>query len=245
MRRYRIDVSYDGSQYAGWQIQPDAVTVQQRIEKTINKLTTESPRIHGSGRTDQGVHARNQVAHFDLEKKVSVTTIKRGLNALLPDDIRILRASLVDSAFHARRSAISKQYRYFIWNTPLMPPFKRHYSVHAKTRLDVNAMSEAAAMLQGEHDFSSFTANSRKEIDSTVRNLKELSVRKSGSEIMIIATANGFLYKMVRSLAGFLIRVGEGSIPPEQTKTILQSLRRTAHVKTAPAHGLFLWDVTY
>ena len=245
MQRYRFDIAYDGSAYHGWQAQPDGGTVQQTIEAAIQEITGETTKLHGSGRTDQGVHARKQVAHADLAAAIVPASLSTGLNAILPRDIRILRLSTAPALFHARRSAVGKEYRYFIWNADIVPPFLRHYRTHVRHRLDVAAMRTAAATLVGQHDFAAFTANPNRPVESTVRKLRRLTVTRRGSEIIISAVAEGFLYKMVRSLAGFLIRVGEGAVPLSEARTILESRRRTARVPTAPPEGLFLWNVQY
>ena len=245
MQRYKIVVSYDGTAYAGWQVQPNDVTIQAKLEAALNQLTSEKPKVHGSGRTDQGVHARHQVAHFDLHRPFPVRSFPRALNSNLPGDIRVLRAAKADPAFDARRHAVGKEYRYYIWNGEILPPFHRHYRSHVKNRLQVGAMRQAAALLVGRHDFAAFTANSSREIETTVREIYELSVAQRGFEITIRVRGSGFLYKMVRSLAGFLIRVGEGAVPPADAKAILHSRVRTARVPTAPPQGLFLWNVSY
>jgi tRNA pseudouridine38-40 synthase len=167
------------------------------------------------------------------------------MNALLPPDIRVLQVRRVPPDFHARRSVKVKEYRYLIWNDEVMPPFLRHFRLHIRHRLDLSAMRQAAALLSGTFDFASFTANPNREIGSTVRRVDVIEVKRRGCEIVMIARGEGFLYKMVRSLAGFLIRVGEERIPAEDTRRILQERRRTAHVETAPALGLFLWNVRY
>jgi len=244
-QRYRIDIAYDGTAYAGWQIQPNGVTIQEKLEQALFELTRHRTKVHGSGRTDQGVHARKQVAHFDLAEDRDPKALARGLNALLPGDIRVSRPVRVDSSFHARRSAVSKEYRYFIWNGENVPPFLRLYRRRVSKRLDVAAMQKAAQTLRGRHDFASFTANPNRPVESTIRTLHELRVTRRGSEITIAAVGEGFLYKMVRSLAGFLTRVGEGAVSPSETAQILSSRRRTARVETAPPEGLFLWNVTY
>ncbi|MDD4871791.1 MAG: tRNA pseudouridine(38-40) synthase TruA [Kiritimatiellae bacterium] len=246
MNRYKITVSYDGTDYAGWQVQLNGFAIQESLEKAIQTLTGAKVKVHGSGRTDQGVHARMQVAHFDLENPFKTSVFKKGLNAILPRDIRILKVEMVDPQFHARRSAVSKEYRYFILNTEIMPPFLRRYRTHIRKKLDVNAMKKAAKYLVGKHDFAAFTANPNRVVDrGTIRNLTRLEVIKRGAEIVIIARGEGFLYKMVRSLAGLLIRVGEGAVPPEDAKIILHSRERTARVPTALPEGLFLWRVDY
>lgn len=245
-QRYRLDLAYDGSEFAGWQIQPDQTTVQGELERSIQELCGQPVRVEASGRTDTGVHARGQVAHFDWpaallpDRKLSLA-----LNALLPPAIRVLQLRRVPDTFHARFSATGKEYRYFIDNSPVRHPIDRQYRTWVRDRLDVDAIQIAAAHLQGEHDFAAFTANPNREVDGTVRHLHQLTVRRQGSLITIRAAGNGFLYKMVRSLAGFLIRVGRGEVEPDTAATILASKVRTARVPTAPPEGLFLWKVRY
>ncbi len=245
MQRFKITISYDGTEYFGWQVQPEDVSVQGTIEKALHELSGESIKVHGSGRTDQGVHARGQVAHFDIEKKFTERGMMRALNALLPEDIRILSSKKVCDSFHARKTVKTKEYRYFIWNDEVLPPFQRSYRTHVRTPLDVDKMAKAAKYLVGRHSFKSFSANRRKEEGSYVRDLYRLDVKKKGSEIVIIAQGSGFLYKMVRSIAGYLIRVGKGKAKPAETKKILKAEKRTQHVETAPPQGLFLWKVRY
>lgn len=244
-RRYRMDVAYDGTAYAGWQVQPGVATVQANLEEALARITGETVKVHGSGRTDQGVHARGQVAHFDLHKRVAVEAMAKGLNALLPADIRVIRVRPAAADFHARRSAIRKEYRYFIWNAPVREPTHRFYAAYVRRPLDVGAMRRAAVLLVGRHDFAAFTANPNREVESTVRQVQYLTVSKSGPLITIRAASEGFLYKMVRSLCGMLIRVGEGAEPPEVVRGILESRIRTARVPTAAPEGLFLWRVWY
>lgn len=245
MQRYRFDISYDGTDYAGWQIQPNGTAVQELIQNALKQITGEPAKLHGSGRTDQGVHARRQVAHVDLSSTWTPAKLMRAVNALLPGDIRITRATKVPAMFHARHSVRLKEYRYVIWNGEVMPPTKRHYATHVRKPLDVAAMQKAASLLAGTHDFSAFSSNPKRHVETHVRRLDQLDVRKRGSEITIIAAGEGFLYKMVRSLAGFLLRVGEGAVAPTVAKEILASGVRTARVPTAPPEGLFLWNVTY
>jgi len=245
MTRYRLFVAYDGTAYAGWQMQPSAATVQGTLQGAIRLLTSQDTKVHGSGRTDQGVHARRQVAHFDLQDERPSAALQRGMNAVLPADIRINSLRTTDPSFHARRSAVAKEYRYFIWNSDIVPPFLYRYRTHIRHALDVTAMRQAAEELVGRHDFAAFTANPNRLVESTVRNLASLSVRSQGSQIVISARADGFLYKMVRTLAGLLIKVGEGSVPPSKVLDILNSRVRTARVPTAQPQGLFLWQVWY
>lgn len=245
MKRYRMDVAYDGTAYVGWQVQPNGTTVQQAITTALATLTGQEVRLHGSGRTDRGVHARAQVAHVDLDTRMTPIALQRALNALLPPDIRVNRVRTTASDFHARRSAISKEYRYHIWNGEVLPPDIRHVRTHVRKALDTERMQCAADMLVGRHDFASFTANANGVVVSTVRHLTRLQVRKRGHTITIIAVGEGFLYKMVRSLAGWLIRVGDGAAEPEETRAILAARLRTADVPTARPEGLFLWRVDY
>ena len=243
--RYKLVVAYDGTAYAGWQVQPNGLAVQAVLERTVAQLTGETPKAHGSGRTDQGVHARGQVAHLDLARDWQPAALHRALNAVLPADVRILQVGRVPETFHARRSATGKEYRYFIWNGPILPPDRRLYCAHVRKPLDVVLMREAAALLVGRHDFAAFAANPNREIESTTRRVDRLAVLKSGYAVTVVARGEGFLYRMVRSLAGFLIRVGEGAEPPARAREILASRVRTARVPTAPAQGLFLWRVWY
>jgi tRNA pseudouridine38-40 synthase len=243
--RYRMTLAYDGTAYAGWQVQPGNVTIQGEVERSLHEVTGESPRVHCSGRTDSGVHARAQVAHFDLDRPAAQRRLLHALNAILADDIRIRALAPCAPDFDARRGATGKQYRYFIYDGPVLPPFVRRYRLHCRRRLDSDAMREAAALLVGRHDFAAFAANPNRDVPSTVRTITTLDVRRHGHELTIRAEGDGFLYKMVRSLAGFLVRVGQAELPPAAATAILTSRERTARVPSAPPQGLFLWEVYY
>ncbi len=243
--RYLAIVAYDGGAYAGWQVQPQHPSVQGELERVIGEITGHRPRVHSSGRTDTGVHARAQPAHFDLPFRADPARLQLGLNALLPPDIRVTGVKAVAPDFHARYSCTGKEYRYFIWNAPVLPPFERRHRTWERRPLDAQAMRKAAGRLLGRHDFAPFSANPNREIDGTVRQLRKLDVLRRGPLITIVAQADGFLYRMVRSLAGFLIRVGRGELPPESADEILAHGIRTARVPTAPPEGLFLWRVFY
>lgn len=245
VQRYKITIAYDGFDYSGWQVQPGMKTIQGELEKCFHRLTGETIKVHGSGRTDQGVHAVGQVAHLDLPANLPKNKIVQAANSLLPSAIRLMRVGAAKETFHARRDAVSKEYRYFIWNSPVMPPCLFRYHTHVRPLLDVSAMQKAAALLTGKHDFSAFTVNPRRTVESTVRNLSLLTVRRRGNKVTILARSDGFLYRMVRSLAGFLIRVGMGDLPPAEAREILERKKRTAVVPTAPPQGLFLWRVYY
>jgi tRNA pseudouridine38-40 synthase len=245
MPRYRLDLAYDGTDFYGWQLQPNHRSVQEVLQQTIQRITGESAAVMGSGRTDQGVHARGQVAHFDLAKPFAARDLHKALNALLPEDVKALRTRRVAADFHAQFGATRKEYRYFIWNDPVLNPLERRFRAHVRRPLDVAAMRAAAAHLVGEHDFAAFTANPNRVVETTVREVLALTVVKRGPLVTIRAVGRGFLYRMVRSVAGFLIRVGEGAVPPDEAVRILVSRTRTARVPTAPPEGLFLWRVSY
>jgi tRNA pseudouridine38-40 synthase len=246
MPRYRVTLAYDGTAYAGWQTQPGRDTVQRRLQDALHFLAGgQAVKVHGSGRTDAGVHALGQVAHFDLPRPMPPAALRRALNARLPPDIRALAARRAAPDFHARRSAKGKEYRYFIWQGEVLPPLLRNTRAHVRRPLDAAAMRAAAALLRGRRDFAAFTANPDRVVETTVRHLRRLSVARRGREIVIRAEADGFLYRMVRSLAGWLIRVGEGAEPAARTRDVLAAAERTAHVPTAPPQGLFLWHVRY
>lgn len=243
--RYRITVAYDGTDFAGWQVQPKDVTVQSVLEKAITKMTGQRVRIHGSGRTDQGVHARGQVAHFDADTTVPVSKIPLVLNALMPPSVRVLSARRTARDFHARRNAKSKEYRYFIWNKMPTDPFERLYTAHIRRTLDVRAMRRAARAFVGRHNFQAFTANPNTHVPSHVRTIYHVRITEADGKICIAVKGQGFLYKMVRSMVGYLLRVGVGDVPSDSLPDILKSRKRTAKVPTAQACGLFLWKVWY
>ena len=244
-RRYRITIAYDGTDLSGWQAQPEKRTVQGALEAALKQLTGETVRVHSCGRTDTGVHARAQVAHFDLARPWEVWKLQKGLNAVLPEAVRVSELRFARPDFHARYDAQGKEYRYTIWNAPVACPLHRLQTVHVRKPLDLVAMRRAAAMLEGTHDFAAFSANPHRETGGTVRTLWRLAVRKRGNLVTISALGDGFLYKMVRSLAGHLMRVGTGAVPAEETPLLLSSRRRTARVETAPACGLCLWKIHY
>lgn len=244
-RRYRMTVAYDGTDYFGWQVQPDRPTVQGALEDALHKLIGRVIHVHSCGRTDTGVHARAQVAHFDLPRPWEPVPLLRAMNALLPDAVRVMALRRTRPDFHARYDANGKEYRYVLWNAPVACPLHRRQALHVRRPLDIAAMKAAAAQLEGTHDFASFSANSRRDIGGTVRTLWRLSVRRQGPVVTISAVGDGFLYKMVRSLAGHLIRVGTGAVSAAETRLLLEARQRTARVETAPGHGLCLWKIHY
>lgn len=244
-RRFRAIIAYDGTDFDGWQVQPGRRTVQGELETAIESVIGSRPRVFCSGRTDAGVHARGQVVHVDLPRRMPAWQYQRALNSRLPPDVRVTRIAGTRPDFDARFSATGKEYRYFIWNDPVEEPSLRRHRDHVKVPLDVAKMRTAAAHLVGRHDFAAFSANPGHEREGTVRTVHAITVRKSGGEIIIAARGEGFLYRMVRSLAGYLIRVGAGELDPDGAPAILASRTRTASVPTAAARGLFLWRVFY
>jgi len=245
-KRLAMTVAYDGKNFQGWQVQPDSRTVQDEIEKAFEVICGgERPRIHGSGRTDTGVHARGQVFHVDPARVLTKEKWVEALNGVMPFDIRIMNAQEVSFDFHARFNAVCKEYRYFIYQGQVMPPELRGVRHHVRKPLDLEAMQKATDLLRGQHDFLSFSANRGKPEESTVRNLMDLRVEKATPECCVVAKADGFMYKMVRQLAGALLRVGLGELSLSELKTLLTHPERNHVAPTAPAQALFLWNVTY
>lgn len=246
--RYKLTISYDGTDFYGWQVQPKFRTVQQELEEAVLPLSrnSEPVTIHGSGRTDAGVHANGQVAHLDLDRVMTPVQLRRALNGrLLCRDVRVLEAEVAAPDFDARRSAHGKEYRYRIWNAEVMNPLQRRYRAQVTKPLDLDAMREAATHFIGEKDFCSFSATSSHDLDSTVRTIYSLDLIADGPEVELRVTGNGFLYKMVRSIAGFLITVGVGREKPPAVDAIIESKIRTSRVESAPPQGLTLWRVWY
>ncbi len=245
-RRFRLTIAYDGTAYAGWQVQPGNLTVQEVLEARMEAVVGHPCKVHGSGRTDQGVHAVGQVAHVDIETRMPPKSLRLALNARLPGDIRVVGARVVNPRFHARRSAVAKEYRYFIWNDDLMPPHQRLYALHVRRPLDLPAMHAAAAQFVGEHDFVAFMANPNRAVESTVRTVMECQFRRRGKRIEFRVRGSGFLYRQVRSMVGLLLRIGQGAEPPGTVAQLLAGKApRTARVPSAPPQGLFLWRVWY
>jgi tRNA pseudouridine38-40 synthase len=245
LRHFKLTIAYDGTLYAGWQLQPNGQTVQEAVEAALAKIAGRDVRIHGSGRTDAGVHARGQVANGSFSTPLATATLLRALNANLPEDIRVVRAQEVDAKFHARFTAKGKEYRYQIDCGAVANPFHRVYAWHHPRPLDIATMRRAALLLKGRHDFSALSANPMRAVESTVRTISKVSVTQEGNLLTITVVADGFLYKMVRSIVGALVKVGEGRMTVEQLQIIVKAKKRTELVETAPSHGLFLWRVFY
>ena len=242
--RIGLKIEYDGTAYGGWQRLKNAPSIQQTIEEALERALGCSCRVIGAGRTDAGVHAYGQVAHLDIETKIPADRFSYILNQKLPDDIRIVQSWQAAENFHARRDAIGKHYRYTIYQAPHASALERNSSVHVPQQLDVKKMQQAAQVLIGEHDFSAFrTVGSN--IVGTVRTVYRLEVQQQGQHIHIDIWGNGFLYNMVRIIAGTLIEVGKGKIPVQEMQSILDSKERARAGATAPAKGLAMCEVFY
>lgn len=245
MRRIRMTVAYDGTDYCGWQIQPNGTTIEEVINEKLRKLTGEDIHIIGASRTDSGVHALGNVAVFDTDSPIPPNRMAYALNQKLPDDIVAISSDEVPKDWHPRyQDDVRKIYEYHIYNAPVPDPMKRRYSTFVSFPMDVEKMRQGAAYLTGEHDFSSF-CNIRTNAASTVRRIDELVVSRSGRDITIRIAGNGFLYNMVRIIAGTLIRVGRGFYTPEKVKEILEARERTEAGVTAPPEGLVLLEIIY
>ena len=248
--RWKIKVAYDGTDFHGWQRQPGFRSVQQDLEEAATKLARDGGyvSVHGSGRTDAGVHAHGQIAHFDLEREREITPaqLRNAMNGCLAaNDVRVMEAEQVADDFDARRSAVAKEYRYRIWNAEILDPAERRTRAHVMRPMNIDAVREAAALFIGEHDFAAFSANPLREVESTVRIVNSIDVVAEGPAVEFRVNGNGFLYKMVRSISGFLIAVGIEREKPEAVTEIMESRTRTARVESAPPQGLTLWEVFY
>jgi tRNA pseudouridine38-40 synthase len=248
MQNYKITIQYDGTNYHGWQIQPNGITIQSELTRVMSLLDHRHVTIHGAGRTDAGVHAEGQVASFFLERQFEPAKLRDAINGNLKSDIRIIDVETVRDEFHARFSASEKTYRYTIITGEVISPFVYRYALHHREKLDVEAMRQAASLLRGRHDFSAFTVEDS-EVEDHHRTLKgiELQVDKDlkGERIRIFATADGFLRYMVRTIAGTLLDVGRGFRSVEDVGEALGSRDRKKAGQTAKAHGLTLLSVRY
>jgi tRNA pseudouridine38-40 synthase len=245
MRNIKLTLSYDGTDFNGWQTQPRQRTVQETLEKAIAALTGEERvRVNASGRTDAGVHAVGQVVNFYSTTRHPPEVLVRGINAHLPPDVVVLAAADVPQAFDANRDAKRKLYRYVIHDGPVPSPFLRRYCCHSRHPLDAAAMRRAAEPLKGRHDFHSFETDWPNRM-SSVRTITHLSVNRVGEYIWLDVEADGFLYNMVRTIAGTLMNIGRGYWPETQVAEILRAEDRRQAGPTAPAQGLFLMRVSY
>lgn len=242
--RVMLRVAYDGTAYSGWQIQQNAVTVEQRLKEALEELFAAPIELTGASRTDAGVHARGNVAVFDVDTRMPAEKIAYALNTRLPEDIRIVCSSEAAPDFHPRYAECVKTYEYKIWNAEFPDPTVRLYSHFEYRHLDAERMNEAARFLVGEHDFTSF-CSAGAQVKSKVRTVYSAEVWRDGPMITVRLTGNGFLYNMVRIIAGTLIKAGQGIILPDGVKKALDGRDRGLAGPTAPARGLTLVKIDY
>lgn len=243
-RRICLTVAYDGTAYCGWQVQKNGNTIESELNRAIRDLTGEEVQVIGASRTDAGVHARCNLAVFDTYFRILAGKFSYALNQRLPEDIRVRESKEVAPDFHPRRCRSRKTYEYHILNAAFPDPVKRLYSYFTYAPLNVERMRQAAAYLVGEHDFASF-CSAGSQAETTVRTIYGLTVEKSGEEIVIRVTGSGFLYNMVRIIAGTLMETGRERMAPEKMEEILGARNRTAAGPTAPACGLILTEICY
>ncbi len=241
-QNYRITLCYDGTDYFGWQRQPDKKTIQGSLEKALSQITKKNPPVIGAGRTDAGVHALAQVAHFKTDISLTEDELLKAFNSLLPKDIRILSLKKVDRNFHARKMAVSKVYRYRINNTSTINPFNLRYALYWSSPLDVEKMKRAARLFVREADFTPFSSN---RYLHPVRRVLRSEIHKKRNKIIYEVEANGFLRYMVRTMVGTLLEIGKGKWPPGIIDNLFRENKRSLASPTAPAQGLSLIKVYY
>lgn len=244
MRNIKLVISYDGTCYHGWQCQPDLITVQETLIKAVERIVNHKIKLYGGARTDSGVHAMAQVANFHTVSKIETKNLLRGLNSLLPGDIRIKGVYDVEESFHSRYSARSKTYVYTILNRPFDSPFYTRYVWHIPYPLNVPSMNRAIKYIKGEHDFSAFKKKNES-YSSHIRCVLRSGVKKRGDFIYVFIEATGFLRYMVRNITGTLVLIGQGRLKEDSISEILASKDRDMAGPTAPARGLFLKEIYY
>ena len=244
MRRIKLIVAYDGTDYCGWQIQPNGITVEEVLNRALSRLTGEEIRVIGASRTDAGVHARGNIAVLDTASTIPAERFAYAVNPLLPEDIVVVKSEEVPQDWHPRYQNSVKTYEYRILNREMPDPLKRKYTWHVSFPLDIDKMREAAEHLKGQHDFRSF-CSVHTAVKTTVRTIYTLDIVKSGDEIIIRISGNGFLYNMVRIIAGTLAEVGRGFRTPEDVRDLLTAKEREQAGATAPPQGLTLIRIEY
>lgn len=244
MKRIKLTVAYDGTDYCGWQVQPNGMTVEEILNRELSALTGEEVKVIGASRTDAGVHAEGNVAVFDTETGIPAERIAYALNCRLPEDIVAVKSEEVPGDWHPRYQCSVKTYEYRILNREMPDPVCRRSTVHISYPLNLGDMRTAAGYLKGEHDFKSF-CSPHTEVKETVRTVHSLEIEKEGDIITVRISGNGFLYNMVRIIVGTLINVGRGACPPEKVKEILVARDRRKAAATAPAKGLVLKYIRY
>ncbi len=248
MQCYKLTIAYDGTRYSGWQIQPNAPTIQQHLQEALaNLLKGQQVAVIGSGRTDAGVHALNQIAHFKTEHEITPNRLLLALNGLLPRDIRIKKVEMAPLHFHSQHSAIGKEYHYHLYLERVMDPFRRLYSWHVLRKLDLALLKEAAILFVGTHDFTSFANEPHAGAVSKnpVRTLYRLDVYPGEGDMCLEFEGNGFLYKMVRNIVGTLVDVASHRLSLAEVLSIFEAKDRRRASRAAPPHGLFLVKVAY
>ena len=244
LRRIRLTVAYDGTNYNGWQYQPNGTTIEEVLNEALSNLTGEKVRVAGASRTDAGVHALCNYAVFDTGMRMPASKFAYALNQRLPEDIRIRRSEEACAGWHPRSAKSIKTYEYRILNEEFPNPLERLYAHFTYLSLDEEKMRQAAAFLVGEHDFKSF-CSLHAQVETTVRTITELTVKRQGSRIVIRVSGTGFLYNMVRIIAGTLMEIGAGKYPPGRMREILEACDRSAAGPTAPARGLTLTEYRF
>ena len=242
IQNYKLIISYDGTDYHGWQRQPKKRTIQGLIEENLGKITQKKMTVIGAGRTDAGVHAQGQVANFKGNITLKEEELIRALNSLLPGDIKVVLLEKTEANFHARKMAKSKIYQYRIFNSSDIPPFLHRYVLYWPANLDIETMKKAASLFVRETDFSAFSSN---RLLNPVRKIISSQIEKKGKEIIYTVEASGFLRYMVRTMVGTLIEVGKGTLVPENIEEIFEKKNRSLAGATAPAKGLCLIKVIY
>jgi tRNA pseudouridine38-40 synthase len=249
MRNIKVILAYDGTEFAGWQVQPERATIQGTLAAALEQLTGERVLPQGSGRTDAGVHALAQVATFVTGSSIPIENFVKALNSVLPDSIRVLEAHEAAADFHARKSTTGKSYRYRMYRGAICPPFLAHYVWHYPYPLDEAAMAQAANLVAGEYDFTSFTAvDPERGCNEEVANVRRIfcsNWKRDGDEFVYSVHGTGFLHHMVRNLVGTFLLVGKGTLKPADISRILEARNRSAAGATAPANGLYLVSVDY
>lgn len=245
MRNIKLTLQYDGTGYSGWQVQKNSRSIQEVIEKRLAVILGEKVKVTGSGRTDSGVHARGQIANFKTRLKIPLKNIQMALNSALPKDIVVSHIDEAPLNFDSQRSAKAKTYRYTVVNGDFCDPFIRRYAARYFYSLDIPLMRSASRYLLGRHDFRAFKTNDGMGEKNTVRTVKEIRIKKDGNIVYFDVKADGFLYNMVRNIAGTLIEIGRGKMKDDFIKAILKKKDRKLCGPTAPAKGLCLLNVEY
>ena len=244
MRNIKLTIEYDGKDFNGWQKQPNKLNIQGTIEQAIKNITGEDVELNASGRTDAGVHALGQVANFKTNSEIPIEKFAIAINSKLKKSIVIKKAEEVDERFHSRLNCKRKTYRYIINNSPEGTAIYRYLETHIPQKLDVKKMEQALKYFEGEHDFKAFKASGTSS-KSSVRTIYKTQIYKKEDRIIIELTGNGFLYNMVRIIAGTLVDVGLGKIEPQQIENIIKETKRENAGKTLPPNGLYLVSVEY